>query len=67
MPTLSLYAYEIDCDGRGYNVFEVYDVDHGYLTTVPNEDMGDWLAESVSMGYDVQMNTVESWEARVNG
>lgn len=64
MPTLSLYAYEIDCDGRGYNPFEVYDWDHGYLKTIQNEDMGDWIAKTLARGYNVLMNTTESWYAR---
>lgn len=57
-----LYAYEIGGIPQAH-WWEVYDESDDYVSTVEPENMGAWLANARTLGYDVYINTYESWEA----
>jgi len=60
-----LYCYEIEAlGGRWWEVYDDNDdVEQQYICTVEPDDMGAWLANARTLGYDVYINTYESWEA----
>jgi hypothetical protein len=60
-----LYCYEIDAlGGRWWEVYDDNDdVEQQYISTVEPDEFGGWLANARTLGYDVYINTYESWEA----
>jgi len=57
-----LYCYEID-NGPHSRVWEIHDDSFDMPSTVEPDDFGAWLANARTLGYDVYINTYESWEA----
>jgi hypothetical protein len=60
-----LYCYEIEAlGGRWWEVYDDNDdVEQQYISTVEPDEFGVWLANARTLGYDVYINTYESWEA----
>lgn len=54
------YAYEMEAMGGRW--WEIHD-DSGFLQSIEPENFGDFIDFTLSMGYDVHINTYESWEA----
>lgn len=61
-----LYAYEIDCFGNGDVIWEIFTEYHEFLSTQQAENFGNFLDSALAFGYDVLINTYESWEAMDN-
>lgn len=55
-----LYCYEMEAMGGRW--WEVYDESDGYVS-IDTDEFGGWLANARTLGYDVYINTYESWEA----
>jgi hypothetical protein len=56
-----LYCYEIETLGENY--WEIHDDSFDMPSTVEADEFGGWLANARTLGYDVYINTYESWEA----
>ena len=56
-----LYCYEVEAIGGRW--WEVYDESDRRVSTVEPDEFGGWLANARTLGYDVYINTYESWEA----
>ena len=56
-----LYCYEIEAMGGRW--WEVYDESDDHVSSVEPDDFDEWLANARTLGYDVYINTYESWEA----
>ena len=56
-----LYCYEIEAMGGRW--WEVYDESDDYVSTVEPDEFGGWLANARTLGFDIYINTYESWEA----
>ena len=60
----TFYAYEIDWDGSGETTWEAYmQGDDDIFAVIDRDAFGDWLDFIKGMGYDVRINTYESWIA----
>ena len=59
-----LYAYEMDWFGARSTSWEIYEnhVD-APIAIIESEFFGDFLDNALTLGYDVRINTIESWEA----
>ena len=55
-----VYAYEMDAGPNGI-YWEVYGDGMEYILSVDADDFGDWLSHALSKGFDVSVNTFESW------
>lgn len=61
------FAYEVDWFGGDDNDWEVFvDDEPTPFVTVKAADFGDWLDFVRECGYDVYINTLESWEAMID-
>jgi hypothetical protein len=63
--TPKLWAYEMDWFGADSTSWEIWDESNGDkpVCTVESDDFGQWLDSARCLGYDVLINTLESWEA----
>jgi hypothetical protein len=47
--------------GRWWEIY--WNIDNDILLSIEPDEMGDWLDAMLAMGYDIFLNTLESWEA----
>lgn len=59
-----LFAYEMDWFGASNTSWEVYE-NHvaAPVAIIESEFFGDFLDTALTLGYDVRINTIASWEA----
>ena len=55
------WAYEMESMGGRW--WEVWDINGVMVASIEPDDFGDFIDFSLSIGYDVKINTQESWEA----
>lgn len=60
----TFWAYQMDWFGASKTSWEIYwSIDDDILLTVEEDHFPEWLDAMRAMGYDVLINTLESWEA----